>query len=262
MGVALLPWRITGISPSPLTDITFPINVANAPHKHGYYFAQQFNFSGQGIGYTGLQPQYDASNGTSFIRAVFSTFINGSTLNDPDHCTPGADGGPGVSCAAIFTGTYANTYNLEVRNTEGTTWNGTAIDTVTGRRIHIGSYTLPVGTEGIQHYEFGFVEYFLWTSTCQDLPYTSVVFGEPSTTVGGVGDLHDPLPQGDCTGKDNLQFKKSAQGIEISAGFKSLTLRDFMRPVCSFFDIRSYFPIYIGFPNSFLLHITPCSLYD
>ena len=41
----------------------------------------------------------------------------------------------------------------------------------------------------------------------------------------------------------------------------SLTPRDFMRPLCFFLDIRSYFPIYIGFPNAFLLDITPCSLY-
>lgn len=32
-------------------------------------------------------------------------------------------------------------------------WNGTVVDTVTGQRVHVGSYMMPVGTGGIQHSE-------------------------------------------------------------------------------------------------------------
>ena len=224
MAVAGIQWRMTGAS-SPLMDITFPINIANAPHRRGYYFAQQYSFVGVGVpsvGYTGLQPRYDSGPGMTVIRAVFSSFINGTTTKDDDYCSPGADGNPGVSCAVVFDGTYGHTYKLEVRNTPGTTtWNGTAIDADTGRRIHIGSYTLPATAGGIEHAELGFVEDFVTGKACKNLPYFSVVFGVPSTEMGGVvGSLIDASDGGVCAGKDNFETHQLPDGgIEISAGF-------------------------------------------
>jgi hypothetical protein len=217
MFVAYLPWDVPK---DDVTHVTFPMNIANAPHERGYYFSQYYILTGQDKGnYIGLLPRPDAGPGMSVIRAAFSTFVPGSTTNDDDYCSPGADGGPGISCAVDFDGTYAHTYNLEVRNTQGTTWNGTAVDTATGRRIHIGSYTLPAGTGTTLQWHTGFVEYFVSTPPCSDLPYTSVVFGVP-TTDAGVGSLRDPTEQGACAGKDNFQFKRTAEnGIEISAGF-------------------------------------------
>ena len=215
--LSIMEWDIAG--PPQVADITFPINIADTPHKHGYYFAQQFRFYEAGPGYTGLQPQNDAKDGTSTIRAVFSNFINGSTTDDPDYCHPGADGGPGISCGVIFEGTYAHTYNLEVLNTKGTTWNGTAVDTVTGKRFHIGSYTLPAHALHIEGFEAGFVEYFVSTPPCKDLPYTSVAFGVPTTKSGGKGSLQSPEEREACAGMQNFHFVKTAEWVNISAGF-------------------------------------------
>lgn len=154
------------------------------------------------------------------IRALFSSFVNGTTTNDNDYCGPGADGGPGVHCAVIFDGTYGHTYNLEVRNTAGTTtWNGTAVDAVTGRRIHIGSYTLPATAGGIENTQSGFVEDFLPTETCKEMPHFSVVFGVP-TTGSVVGVLGDVTQNGSCKGNDNFETHRNSDGtVEISAGF-------------------------------------------
>jgi len=215
--LSIMEWDITG--PLQVADITFPINIANAPHKRGYYFAQQFRFYEAGLGYTGLQPQYDDRDGTPTIRAVFSNFIDGATTNDPDYCTPGADGGPGVSCGVIFEGPYEHTYNLEIRNTKGTTWNGTVVDTVTGKSFHIGSYTLPLHAQHIEDYEAGFVEYFGTTPPCKDLPYTSVAFGVPTTKSGGKGSLQTPEEIEQCAGVQNFHFVKTDQWVNITAGF-------------------------------------------
>ena len=223
MGLVGISWSVTNVPNSGLTDIAFPFSIANSPHKTGYFFAQQFNFMGQSdVGYAGLQPRPDSS-GKAVIHAAFSSFIPGSTTGD-SNCHNGADGGPGVSCSVEFFGTYADAYRIEIRNTQGTTWNGTLIDDTTGRRVHIGAYTLPSGTQGIQKNQVGFVEYYPWNSgthNCASLPYTSMVFGIPTTsTNGATGSLADAYEYGDCVGKVGYKSQRtSAQGVQVSVGF-------------------------------------------
>ena len=130
-----------------------------------------------------------------------------------------------MSCAVEFSAPYSNEYRLEIRNTDGMTWTGTAVDATTGRRVHIGSYTLPTGTKGISGGQDGFVEYYPWNSgthTCQSLPYTSVVFGVPTTsTVGaGLGSLKNAYEYGDCVGKVAFKSHRTPQGVEVSVGFQ------------------------------------------
>ena len=132
-----------------------------------------------------------------------------------------------MSCSVEFSGPYADAYQLEIRNTKDTTWTGTLVDTTTGRRIHIGSYTLPAGTQGIAKSQSGFVEYYPWNSgshsgVCSTLPYTSVVFGVPTTsTQGAAGSLSDAYEYGDCVGKVGYEsHRAAAQGVEVSVGFK------------------------------------------
>ena len=216
-----ISWNVTNVPQNGLTDITFPFSIANSPHKTGYYFAQQFNFNGQSdIGYTGLQPRPD-SNSNPVIHAVFSSFIKDSTTTD-GNCHNGADGGAGVSCSVEFSGPYENAYQLEIRNTKDTTWNGTVVDATTGRRVHVGSYTLPAGTQGIKGSQVGFVEYYPWNTgshTCASLPYTSMVFGVPTSTTGAIGSLGNAYEYGDCVGKVAYKSSRIAAGVEVSVGF-------------------------------------------
>jgi hypothetical protein len=223
MGLVGIDWSVSNIPASGLTNITFPFSIANSPHKTGYYFAQQFNFNGQtNVGYTGLQPRPD-SGGNPVIHAAFSSFINGTTTTD-SNCSPGADGGPGVSCAVEFSAPYADTYQLVVLNTKGTTWNGTAVDTTTGKSVHIGSWTLPSGTGGIKGSQVGFIEYYLWNDgknhPCPSLPFTSMAFGVPiTTTSGAIGSLTNAYEYGDCVGKVAFKSQKTTQGVQVQVGF-------------------------------------------
>ncbi|CAL5870334.1 uncharacterized protein PFLUO_LOCUS4570 [Penicillium psychrofluorescens] len=216
-----ITWNVADVPSDGLTDITFPISMPNAPHVSGFYFAQQFNFVGQSdVGYTGLQPRED-SGSSSVVHAVFSSFINGTTSSD-SNCSNGADGGAGVSCSVDVDSTYADGYELLIENTEGTTWTGTLVDSVTGTETHIGSYTLPSGSSGISGSQLGFVEYYPWNSgshSCSDLPKTEVTFGAPTTSGGEAGSLEAPYEYGDCVGEVDFEDSKTGSGYDITVGF-------------------------------------------
>ena len=223
-GLVGISWNVSNVPSLGLSDITFPFYIANAPPKAGYFFAQQFDFNGHpDVGYIGLRPRPD-SNDKPIINAVFNSFIKGTTTSD-QNCQLGAEGGPGVSCAVEFSASYADVYQIEVINTQGTTWSGTAADTATGMRVHIGSWTLPPGTKGIKGSQSGFVDYYLWNygqhHPCSSLPYTSMVFGVPTTTThGATGSLENAYEYGDCVGHVSFKtHRTSDQGVEVSVGF-------------------------------------------
>ncbi|KAG8408606.1 hypothetical protein J3459_010924 [Metarhizium acridum] len=173
------------VPPEGLSDISFPINLSRAPHVAGYHFAQRVKFNGQySVAYAGLQPREDSQSGAAILRGVFSSFIHGTTTTDPN-CSDGADGGQGVSCAYDFSGSYTDTWDLIITNTAGTTWAGKAVNYENGTAHHIGTFTLPAGTGGIQGSQVGFMDYFPWNTnlsmTCADLPPTECTFSAPTT---------------------------------------------------------------------------------
>ncbi|KAK7039662.1 beta-glucan synthesis-associated [Favolaschia claudopus] len=177
-------WSMTNVPSTGLMDITFPMAILEADHISGYYFAQQFDFTDpSAFGYTGLQPRPDR-NGSTVLHAAFSSFTNGTTSTDAN-CHNGADGGPGVSCSVEWNGVYGRTYNLEVAyEPSSKNWVGSVIDTVTGQRVHMGSYKLPSGVGGIASSEVGFIEWYPWNvrvppNHCAKLPYqkTHLIMG-------------------------------------------------------------------------------------
>ncbi|KAJ7676709.1 hypothetical protein DFH06DRAFT_612904 [Mycena polygramma] len=235
--IALLPaakalvgssWSMTNVPATGLNDITFPLTIVEADHISGYYFAQQFGFVNSDIGYTGLQPRPDAANGSAVLHGVFSSFVNGSATTDAQ-CSGGADGGPGVSCSVEWNGIYGRTYDLEVKNGGASLWVGTAVDTVTGERIHIGSYTLPASAGGIQNGQQGFVEWYPWNggepaNHCALLPYQETVFGSPRTTnLGSIGNQSLAFEYGDCVGQVAFHTQVVAGGVANNCGFQGMT---------------------------------------
>ncbi|KAG6016681.1 hypothetical protein E4U54_000670 [Claviceps lovelessii] len=216
-------WTFSGTPAGGLKDVTFPFKMYGAAHKSGYYFAQQFNFNGiSEVGYCGIQNRPN-QGGKSVVHAVFSTFQGGSTTNDPN-CHYGADGGPGVSCAVDFEGDYSAIYNIVVQHVAKTTWKGTAVNTATGKSVHIGTFTLPSSAGGIRSSQVGFVEYYPWnagTHQCKDLPKTSVVMYNPfsSTPGAGVGRIQKPYEYGDCVGHVAFATSAVTNGYDITCGF-------------------------------------------
>ncbi|KAJ5455308.1 hypothetical protein N7475_010429 [Penicillium sp. IBT 31633x] len=212
-----ISWSVENVEDAGLKEISFPMNIANATKKEGFYFAQQFNFVNQkDVGYTGLQPRSD-SNGKTVLHAAFSSFNEGTT-SDSENCSEGADGGPGVSCAVDINGDYAHTYELNVKNTADTTWTGTLVDTVSGEKTEIGHFTLPSGSGGIQSSQLGFIEYYLGTDACGDLPKTQVIFGNPIVPdhTASVGEAYE---YGDCVGQSAFETHATSDGTEAQCGF-------------------------------------------
>ncbi|KAI8062583.1 hypothetical protein BC940DRAFT_308589 [Gongronella butleri] len=216
-------WSFATVPAGGLTDVTFPLAMPNAPHVAGFYFAQQYNFANNGLGYTGLQPRSDR-NGKSIVHGVFSSFVKGSTTDDAN-CHSGADGGAGVSCAVEIEATYNTVYNLVVKSVGNNKWTGTLVDTKSQNKTHIGSYTLPAAGN-IEKSQVGFVEYYPWNAmpshACTDLPWTQAFFGNPTTTTAGAskGTVGKPYIYGDCTtSAANFTFTTDTSGFTASCGY-------------------------------------------
>ena len=225
MAAVQASWSVTNVPSTGLTDITFPITIVDTDRTFGYFLAENFPFVGADpTGYIGLQPHPD-EGGKQVLHAAFSSFINGTTTTDPN-CHDGADYGPGVSCGVDWNGVYNRTYDLEVKYAGDQLWVGTAIDTVTQERTHIGSYKVPAGVEGIASNVDGipFVEYYPWNDgkqhDCASLPYQKSIFGIPRTShEGSVGSLELFAEYGDCAGKVAFHTERVASGVEVNCGF-------------------------------------------
>ncbi|KAM3550631.1 hypothetical protein ARSEF4850_008251 [Beauveria asiatica] len=211
-----------------IKDVTFPFDLSRAPQKEGFYFAQQFYFdSAQDCAYTGLQPRPSNASG-SVIRAVFSSFIDGTTSNSP-LCHVGADGGPGVSCAVEFNGDYSHKYECVAETTDGgNTWQGTVVNTDTGAWHSIGEWTLPKKAAGIKPRGVGFVEYYIYphdrhnTEICNALPTTEISFFSPSSNTNGAseGTLGKPYEYGVCERRSAFKTWGISDGYYVKTGFQ------------------------------------------
>ncbi|KAG6056656.1 hypothetical protein E4U17_002050 [Claviceps sp. LM77 group G4] len=217
-------WKFTGKPKGGLRDITFPFRMEGATHKEGYFFAQQFSFQGlHSESVCGVKTLPNVGAGRSVIRAVFSTYQPGATTED-SNCRDGVDGGPGVSCTMDFYGDYSAIFDIVIENVGGTTWNATAMNTSTGREIHVGSWTLPSSAGGIESKQYGFVEYTPWNSGrhfCDNLPRTAATMYNPfSRTRGaGTGILNAPYEYLDCVKYMGFSTAKVANGYHIQCGF-------------------------------------------
>ncbi|ATY64219.1 hypothetical protein CCM_04405 [Cordyceps militaris CM01] len=208
-----------------LKDITFPFGVANAAHKRGYYFANQFNFQNvQQVSYTGVQPQTD-SNGQATIRGVFSSFQGGTTSSHPN-CSNGADGGAGVSCAVTLkVKDFSGRFDCVIENIGGTKWRGTLKNAVTGQSAVIGEFVQPAGAGGIVGNQMGFLEYFLANGNpnfkCSDQFKTQVDYYFPtSKTAGaGAGTIAKPYQYGSCVDQQGFSTTAGPNYWTIKTGF-------------------------------------------
>lgn len=220
-GNVAIGWSIPNVPATGITNITFPITVGTATVRaDGTYFAQQFIFTNApDVGYTGLQPRPD-SNGHQMLHAAFSSFNAGTTSTDPN-CRGGADGGAGESCSADFAGVYGDTYDLTVTRTGADTWTGTATDAVTGVANHVGTYTLPTGSGDLKGWQVGFVEYYLGSPSCSQLPRIDVVFGGPSTTDAGglTGTSSAEHEYSQCIGQADYAAAPVGSGTHITRGW-------------------------------------------
>lgn len=212
-------WEIPNAPKSGMTRLVMPMTInPESAHIDGTYVATQFNFTGaEDVGYMGLQPRPD-QDGQTRLHGVFSSFIPGTTSTDPQ-CTDGADGGAGVGCANDFDAVAGRTYDLEVKKSGADTWTGTAIDTVTGQRHHIGTYTLPQHSGKLKNSQVGFVEnYWNHSRTCEGVQRIDTTIGRPRTN-GHEGSASNPREYGDCLVEANYAATSTDGTVQITRGW-------------------------------------------
>ncbi|KAG0346006.1 hypothetical protein BG004_002657 [Podila humilis] len=221
-----LSWKFDTYPATGLTDVVFGFNMANAEHKNGYYYAQQFNFANmEKVGYTGIQPRPNRKDGSSIVHAAFSSFQGGTTTTHPN-CYSGADGGPGVSCAVDVVGDYKDDYYIKVENIGGTTWRGTMANAATLELTVVGEWTLPANAGNILNGQVGFVEYYLWNGrgppTCSTLPFTEASFYHPTSDTPGAsgGVIWEMYDYGECEFEVDYKPMKHDYGYSVQVGFK------------------------------------------
>lgn len=104
------------------------------------------------------------------------------------------------------------------------TWVGTLVSRNTEKKMEIGGYALPAGTQGVAPSQLDSVEYLPWDSgshACGSLPYTGVVFGRPTTKRGGAGPgiIANAHEDSDCVGKLQLKTSSTKATITIEIGY-------------------------------------------
>ncbi|KAJ7181313.1 hypothetical protein C8R43DRAFT_1116694 [Mycena crocata] len=111
---------------------------------------------------------------------------------------------------------YGRTYGFEVVLQGEGTWIGTAVDSVSGERVHIEAYTLPEGVCNIESSQEGFVEWYLWN-------VEKAIFGAPSTSSeGSVGMQELAYEYHDCAGKVAFDTALLRDGVVVETGFEGM----------------------------------------
>ncbi|MEV3856417.1 hypothetical protein AB0J38_19085 [Streptomyces sp. NPDC050095] len=191
-------------APTPVTKLTLPMAFGAAPDASGIYFAYYTTLESGTRPYAGFQPKPVGSDGHPQLQAVFSSFNANATTTD-SHCSYGADGGAGVSCAVRFTYTKNTMYGIVLQRAgdDGSTqlMTGDVVETSTGTTVaHIGSFRLPVASGRFKASDSGFVEPYLTAGCAQRV---TVTYGRPSgaeagtTYTGGLPTVTDPA-SGSC----------------------------------------------------------------
>lgn len=213
-------WEIPDAPKSGMTSLSMPITIhKDSAHVKSSYVSTEYSFTGQdNVGYMGLQPRADSAQGSARMLAVFSSFVPGTTSTD-ENCRDGADGGAGLSCSFEFDAVPGRTYEVEVKKTGKDTWTGTAVDTVKGERIHIGTYTLPAGSGKLENSQTGFVENFSNPSkTCEGVQRIDVTIGRPHTgNIQGRADA--PSEYGNCVDQANYSSSVKGGQVRITRGW-------------------------------------------
>ncbi|WP_405783507.1 hypothetical protein [Streptomyces sp. NBC_00859] len=211
--------RWTTGAPTPVTTLKLPMSVDSAPDAAGVYFAYYTTLESGTRPYAGFQPEPVDADGHHSLQAVFSSFSADATTTDT-HCTHGADGGAGVSCAVRFAYTPGTMYSLVLKRAGVTgdtqLMSGDVVRTATGTSVaHIGSFSLPSGSGRFKGADQGFMEPYLTAGCGQQV---TVTYGKPVGTeagtdyVGGLPAVTDPA-SGSCL---STTSKATAQGQQVT----------------------------------------------
>ncbi|WP_329124515.1 hypothetical protein [Streptomyces sp. NBC_01465] len=193
LGTAGQSWASTPTSswttnaPGPVSELELPMAFQSAPDAAGMYFAYYTTLESGTRPYAGFQPKPVDAAGNPNLQAVFSSFNAAATTTD-SHCSYGADGGAGVSCAVRFAYTKGTMYTLDLKRASVTgdtqLMTGDVVNASTGAVVaHIGSFSLPAASGRFKKSDGGFIEPYVTAGCGQQV---TVTYGKPVGTEAGV----------------------------------------------------------------------------
>ncbi|RDA85553.1 hypothetical protein CP532_3319 [Ophiocordyceps camponoti-leonardi (nom. inval.)] len=218
-------------APKDLRDVVFSYDFSKVDLEYSWQYGAAFWFGNarEDVAYIAIQPY------PTYIRASFYSFTPGTTTRFPRDldengnwkpgCIMSADGVAGVSCHNFLDKSdHGGLFNLSVTNTGPNTWSGKFIDTITGKELPIGEWTLP-HSRGIRPG----VDYFLEAlrgakePACAGIPGTVTTFVRPyCSSSGESAPLEEPYAIGPC--KKNVRFETrnvgSGREVEVQGGSK------------------------------------------
>ncbi|RCI14859.1 hypothetical protein L249_6724 [Ophiocordyceps polyrhachis-furcata BCC 54312] len=218
-------------APQGLRDVVFSYDLSEADFEYSWQYGAAFWFGNarEDVAYIAIQPY------PNYIRASFYFFTPGTTTRFPRDldesgnwkpgCIMSADGVAGVSCHNFLDRSdHGGLFNLSVTNTGPSTWSGKFIDTLTGKELPIGEWTLP-HSRGIKPGVDYFLEALRGTQqpSCAGIPGTVTTLVRPyCSSSGESASLKEPYAIGAC--KKNVHFETrdvdSGKQVEVQGRWK------------------------------------------
>lgn len=210
-------------------NITFGIQILDAAPVNEFYFSNQFGYTGGGnIGYIGIQPTTNASDGSRQFLVLFSSFRSESAASESNNtnCKSGADGGKGLTCKMYVPGALGDTFRFTVAKNKNT-MTGTVTNETSGRKDTIGEWVVSDDAGNLRNYQVSWIENYKrnnpsFVITCDNKgwPYYEVKFLPPTANDGKIKGTLTTLSKAsdDCPGA--MTWTHDETGTLVKGGFK------------------------------------------
>ncbi|KAK5996099.1 hypothetical protein PT974_04526 [Cladobotryum mycophilum] len=198
-GNILLQWQLGNGAPGGgIKEISFPINVTNAPATLEYLYIVMFDFDHSNsiqasirIGPSVRQKDYSLNN---VVFRSPEVSVVAPQPEEPNCREIRRFRHTQIECAVKIPKSYRPVYSLVVQHVSPGTWSRTLVDASTGDKTHISSWNMNRIRLSIEPMLKSSGLYIAGLNKngngkhplCQDLPKTEVVFGNPTTTTGDI----------------------------------------------------------------------------
>lgn len=222
-----MTWKVNSPPNTKIENLTFKMKINEAAPIDQFYYANQFGFTGGGeIGYIGMQPTLNASDGSPQFKVLFSSFRKG-TIPDFPSCKGGADGSSnGATCRILVPATLGAVYELRVEK-KGDLLTGYVKNTQTNHQEIIGQWYVDGMTGDLKGTQISWVENYKMNNPNYKLecnnkswPYYEVQFFNPEANDGKIKGTISTLNRGSATCPGAITWDHDINGTLIKGGFK------------------------------------------
>jgi len=154
--------------------------------QSAYYWAHQFHFKNEKVGYMGLQTNGHMQGEWVGKMAIFSIWDALAAEPGPGASSEEFTGeGEGWSCRKKYNWVEGHTYCLRVETRgideqDNEWWGAWVVDTSTSQETFIGKIKVPASWQRLDNYSAVWVEYYGQVNGCNSIPYAKARFEQPT----------------------------------------------------------------------------------